>query len=138
YYDDGARDFDIRRLDVAADARHRGIPDTLDCPWLPQAQRYYDLVRSYVQRYVDLYYPDEAALAGDVPAQIWFESLDRYILGGVRRYVPTLNREALVKLCTLIVYSVSVCHTENSLWNYAVFMPTTVRADGVQQSVGEV
>ena len=32
----------------------------------------------------------------------------------------------------------SVGHTENSLFNYAMFMPTTVRRDGVLPSVGEV
>ena len=32
----------------------------------------------------------------------------------------------------------TVGHTENSLFNYGVFMPTTVRRDGVQPSVGEI
>ena len=32
----------------------------------------------------------------------------------------------------------SIGHTENSLRDYAMFMPTTVRRDGAQQSVGQV
>jgi len=138
FYDDGARAFDIRRLDVGADAQWRGVPDTLNYPYLPQALRYYGLVESYVRDYVEHHYPDEASLDGDTHAQLWFEFLDRSVTNGVRAYVPSLTKEPLVRLCTLIIYSVSVAHTENSLWNYAVFMPPTVRRDGMGQSVGEV
>jgi hypothetical protein len=30
-----------------------------------------------VREYVDLYYPDEASLAQEVAAQVWFDSLHR-------------------------------------------------------------
>lgn len=138
YYDGGARAFDIRRLDVAADALRRGIPQTLNYPYLPQAISWYGLVESYVRSYVEHHYPDEAALEADTQANLWFEFLDRKIVNGVRPFVPSLTRDDLVRLCTLIIYSVSVAHSENSLQNYAVFMPTNVRRDGVAQSVGEV
>ena len=138
YYDDGARAFDIRRLDVRADAERRNIPDTLDYPYLPQAIQYWDVIESYVRAYVEHYYADDRSLQADAHAQTWFDALDRLITGGIRSYVPTLTKSNLVKLCTLIIYSVSVAHTENSLWNYAPFMPTTVRKDGVGDSVGEV
>jgi hypothetical protein len=52
--------------------------------------------------------------------------------------VPDLSRDNLVKLGTLLIYSLTVGHNENSLLNYGVFMPTTVRRDGVQPSVGEI
>ena len=57
---------------------------------------------------------------------------------GVRSYVPELTSDNLIKLCTLLMYSLSVGHTENSLFSHGVFMPTTVRRDGVQPSVGEI
>lgn len=138
YYDDGARAFDISRLDVQADAARRGIPDTLDYPYLPQALQYYALFESYVRSYVDHVYADESALQRDIPAHIWFDSLDRYLVRGIRGYVSALTKENLIKLCTLIIYSLTVAHSENSLWDYAVSMPTTVRQDGLPQSLGQV
>jgi arachidonate 15-lipoxygenase len=138
YYDDGAAGFDINRLDVEEDARRRGIPDSLEYPYLPQALRYYRLFETYVRRYVEHAYPAEDMLQSDADARAWFDALDQKIVRGVRSYVPELTREGLVKLCTLLIYSLSVGHTENSLVNHAVFMPTTVRRDGVQPSVGEI
>jgi hypothetical protein len=138
YYDDGARAFDIRRLDVRADAERRNIPATLNYPYLPQALRYWDVIESYVRDYVERYYPDEPSLQADTVAHGWFEALDRALQHGIRSYVPSLTKEHLIKLCTLIIYSVSVAHTENSLWHYALGMPTTVRQDGSGQPIGEV
>ncbi|MCA1675130.1 MAG: hypothetical protein LC799_24050, partial [Actinobacteria bacterium] len=104
----------------------------------PLARRYRDLIRSYVATYVDLYYPDDAALGADSDARAWFEALDRAFLKGIRYYVPELTKENLVRFCTLYIYAVTVEHEQNSLWDYAVFLPTTVRKDGVAQSLGEV
>lgn len=87
-----------------------------------------------MRRYVERYYPSDAALRSDVHLNVWFDALVR----GIRHFVPDLTRDALTDLCVLLMYSASVGHTENSLLNYAVFLPTTVRLDGGQQSVGEV
>jgi hypothetical protein len=138
YYDDGAKAFDIARLDVALDAGERGIPETLDYPYLPQALRYYGVFSAYVRDYLDLYYAGEAALAADGHVRAWFDALDAGLHRGIRHYVPALTREHLGRLCTLLIYNASVGHTENSLRDYAMFMPTTVRQDGAQQSVGQV
>ena len=91
-----------------------------------------------MREYVDHYYPDEASLAQDVAAQIWFDSLDRHIVHGIRGYVPTLTKANLVKLCALFIYTVSVEHEDNTMWNYATFLPATVREDGGGESVGQV
>jgi hypothetical protein len=138
YYDDGARAFDIRRLDIRADAKRRKIPETLNYPWLPQAERYWDVIEGYVRAYIEHHYRNESDLQADAVAHEWFETLDRTIRGGIRVYVSTLTKENLIRLCTLIIYSVSVAHSENSLWDYAPFMPPMVRADGVGPSVGDV
>jgi hypothetical protein len=138
YYDDGAASFDINRLDVEQDAKRRGIPESLDYPYLGQASRYYRLFEGYIRRYVERYYPTEDSLSSDRDVRVWFDALDQRIVHGIRSYVPQLTRDNLVKLCTLFVYSLTVGHTENSLFSYAVFMPTTVRRDGVQPSVGEI
>ena len=82
--------------------------------------------------YLACYYRDEDQLRADRDLHVWFEALDRYITNGIRVYVPELTLDGLARLCTLVMYSLSVAHTENSLWNYAVFMPTTVRQDGAR------
>ena len=138
YYDDGASYFNICRLDPRADTERRGIADTIDYPYLGQATRYFDLFESYVRAYIDRYYPDEASLAQDAPAQIWFESLDAYTRHGIKGYTPMLTRANLVRLCALFIYSVTVEHEDNTMWNYAMFLPATVREDGGAESVGQV
>lgn len=138
YYDDGARYFDIARLDPHIDASQRRIHESLDYPHQPQAVMYLQVFEQYVREYVDLYYPDDAALAQDAAAQAWFTGLDAAIVRGIRHYVPTCTKANLVKLCALFIYSVSVEHEDNTMWDYAVFLPATVRADGVGQSTGEV
>ena len=138
YYDDGARNFDLSRLDIRLDKARRGIPDGLDYPYHALALRYYELFGRFVRAYVDHYYPTEDELAADAAAHIWFEALDRTIRNGVRGYVPTLDKAGLVKLCTVTIYSLVVGHDENSLWDYAVFMPTLVHADGLPMTVGEI
>ena len=138
YYDDGARALDISMLDVRRERTRRGIPDTLDYPYYKQALRYYELFESYVGDYVDLYYPDQAAIDRDDELRQWFESLDKHIVNGIRGYVPTLTKENLTRLCALYIYAVTVEHEENTLWDYAVFLPTTVHSDGTGQTVGEV
>jgi hypothetical protein len=138
YYDDGASYFDISRLDPRLDTGHRGIQQSVEYPYLRQACRYLELFESYVREYVNRYYPDEASLAQDVAAQIWFESLDRHIAHGIKGYVPALTKAHLVKLCALFIYTVSVEHEDNTMWNYATFLPATVREDGGGESVGQV
>jgi hypothetical protein len=138
YYDDGASALNISMLDVRCDTGRRGIPESLDYPWYRQARRYWALFESYVGDYVDHYYPDQAAIEKDKELESWFDLLDKRIVNGIRGYVPSLTRENLVKLCTLYIYTVTVEHEENTLWDYAVFLPTTVHSDGTIQTVGEV
>jgi hypothetical protein len=90
-----------------------------------------------VRAYVDRYYPTEKALSEDAAVHVWFEALDRTIQNGVRGYVPSLDKAGLVNLCTVIIYSVVIGHEENSLWDYALFMPTLVHDDGLPMTVGE-
>jgi hypothetical protein len=138
YYNDGVKDFDLLRLDIRVDRKRREIPDDLDYPYHRQALQYYELFESYVRAYINHYYPTEEALADDGDAHIWFETLDRTIMNGVRKYVPKLDRAGLIDLCTVIIYSVVIAHDENSLWDYAVFMPTLVHEDGLPMTLGEI
>jgi hypothetical protein len=138
YYNDGARAFDIAKLDVRQEAVRRGIDESLDHPYQTLATKYYDLFEKYVTAYVELYYPDEATLQRDAALNAWFDALDHTLQNGIRHYVPTLTRENLVKLCTVIIYSVVIAHEENSLWDYALYMGTIVHADGSPMTVGEV
>lgn len=138
YYDDGARYFDLRRLDVPADIAARNIPDDLDYPYREQARRYWGIVEEYVRSYVEHHWPEEADLAADPDAEAFFEALDANFTRGIRYYAADLTRKNLIRFCTLFIYAVTVEHEDNTLWNYSVFLPTTVPADGGPQSAGDV
>jgi hypothetical protein len=137
YYNDGAKDFDLSRLDIRMDKKRRGIPDSLNYPYHTQALRYYEMFESYVHDYVNLYYPTEEVLTQDAAVHVWFEALDLTIQNGVRSYVQSLDKAGLIDLCTVTIYSAVIGHEENSLWDYAIFMPTLVHDDGLPMTVGE-
>jgi hypothetical protein len=138
YYDDGARYFDIRRLDPREDASRREVGADLEYPHLGQATRYFDLFVSYAGEYIAYYYPDEASLAQDPAVRAWFDTLNRQVEKGITSYAPELTRASLTRLCALYMYTVSVEHEDNTMWNYAMFLPATVREDGRGESVGQV
>jgi hypothetical protein len=138
YYDDGAKYFDISRLDPRDDVAARGIAESLNYPHHPQALMYLAVFEDYVRAYVDLYYPDDAALALDETAQRWFRELDRALVRGLRGYVPGLTKASLIKLCAVFIYSISVEHEDNTMWDYAMFLPATVREDGQPESCGQL
>ena len=138
YYDDGAKYFDLRRLDPRVDASRREIGPDLEYPHLTQASRYFDLFVSYAGEYIAHYYPDDVSLAQDGAVRTWFEALNRQIVKGISSYTPELNRASLTRLCALYMYSVSAEHEDNTMWNYAMFLPATVREDGRGESVGQV
>jgi hypothetical protein len=138
YYDDGARYFDIRRLDPREDAARREIGADLDYPHQPQAERYFDLFSSYAGEYLAQYYPDEASLAEDTAVRAWFDALDRQVVKGLAAYAPALTLATLTRLCALYMYTVSVEHEDNTMWNYGMFLPATVREDGRGESVGQL
>jgi hypothetical protein len=138
YYNDGARYFDISRLDIRHDREKRNIDLSDKHPDDMQAEQYYRIFEKYVQEYVFHYYPTDHSLEGDADAHMWFEGLERYVSNGVKHYVPTLDRGGLVKLLTVLIYSVVVGHEQNSLWDHALFMPTLVRQDGSAMTRGEV
>ena len=138
YYDDGATFFDIRRLDPAEDCRRREVSADLAYPYRRQADRYFDMFVDYVGQYLRLYYPDEASVAQDGHLQVGFETLNRQVIRGITGYAPGLTLPSLTRLCALFLYSVSVEHEDNTMWNYAMFLPATVRADGRGESAGQV
>jgi hypothetical protein len=138
FYNDGAKSFDITEVDVRASAARRGIDSSIEYPYRRQALRFLAIVESYVAAYIDHYYGDDAAVAADHELQIWFNTIDMYLNNGIRHYVAELSKASLTRLCSTYIYSVTLEHEENTLWDYAVFLPTTVRDDGAGPSVGEV
>ena len=128
-----------RRTSSGAGApARREISTDLEYPHRPQAERYFDLFESYVAEYLTHYYPDEGSLAQDAAARTWFDTLNRHVMKGLAAYVPDLTRASLARLCALYMYSVSVEHEDNTMWNYGMFLPATVREDGRGESVGQV
>ena len=123
---------------MRASTARRGIDSGIDYPYLRQALRFLSIVESYVTSYIDNYYIDDAAVAGDRELRIWFDAIDLYLNNGIRSYVPELPKANLARLCSVYIYSVTLEHEENTLWDYSVFLPTTVKDDGSGPSVGEV
>ena len=105
-------------------------------PHLTQASRYFDLFVSYAGEYIGHYYPDEVSLAQDAAVRAWFDALNRQIRERHRLYTPELTRASLTRLCALYMYSVSAEHEDNTMWNYAMFLPATVREDGAASRSG--
>jgi hypothetical protein len=138
FYDDGVRSFDISELDPAVSAERRGIPEHLGGEYQAQSRRYFDLFRSYATAYLRRYYADDTAPARDPALRGWFEDVHRFVPNGIRHYVGELSLQGLIRLCTLFIYTVTVEHEENTMWNYAPFLPTVVHADGSGLTVGEV
>lgn len=138
YYDDGAEAFRMFRMDPRLSIAERRIPPALFYPYREQAHRYMELFESYAGAYIGMYYALEQDLAQDPHARIWYESADALVRHGVRNLAPRLDRSNLIKLCAVYMYAVSVEHEENTLWDYAVFLPATLREDGGLQSAGEV
>ena len=74
----------------------------------------------------------------DAAVRAWFDTLNGQVMKGLTAYVPELTRASLARLCALYMYSVSVEHEDNTMWNYGMFLPATVREDGRGESVGQV
>src|SRR5262245_22840203 len=120
FYNDGAKTFNLSEMDIRASATRRGMDGGMDYPYLRQGLRYLSLIESYVNAYIDHYYSDDVAVGNDRELQIWFDTIDLYLNNGVRGYVPTLSKSNLAKLCAVYIYSVTLEHEENTLWDYAV------------------
>lgn len=136
YIGDSLKAFDLRRLDPAFDRDARQMSDPeIRYPTMDNLLPLWNSIQRFVERYVDCYYPDDAAALNDGELQGWFAELNEKIPNGVERYASRADREGVRKLCALFFFASTVDHDlqNNVLWNYAPLshhIPTIVPADG--------
>ncbi len=136
YIGDSLKAFDLRRLDPAYDREVRQMTDPeIRYPTMDNLLPLWKSTQIFVERYVDQYYPDDAAALNDGELQGWFAELNEKIPNGVESYAPRPDREGVRKLCALFIFASTVDHDlqNNVLWDYAPLsqhIPTIVPADG--------
>ena len=134
---DYADGFDIRKMDPALDAEMRGFEadSEVEYPYLENTTKLWKITQDYVSSYLDAYYESDEAIAQDPQIQAWYAALNKYIPNGVTQYAPTITKENIAKLCTLLIHTGSVEHENvgNITWNYTTlhqYIPSLVPADG--------
>ena len=134
---DYADGFDIRKMDPALDAEMRGFEadSEVEYPYLENSTKLWNITQDYVSSYLDAYYESDEAIAQDPQIQAWYAALNKYIPNGVTQYAPTITKENIAKLCTLLIHTGSVEHENvgNITWNYTTlhqYIPSLVPADG--------
>lgn len=118
--------FDARSMDPAEDARLRGVADArFAYPFHDNVWLLWEVVRDYVDEYVNHYFEDDAAVTADANLGRWYQMLNERLPGGIEGYVPILGREAVKKLCASLIYTSTVTHdnVNNIVWNYTTLTP---------------
>jgi arachidonate 15-lipoxygenase len=122
--------FDIRQMDPMLDAFRRGMDKpNFAYPFLENIKPLWSIIDNYVNKFVDHYYKDD--VQDDLQLLDWYNTLDQYIPNGIKAYVPTLNKDAVKKLCASFIYTSTVTHdtVNNVVWNYTAlnqYIPTVV------------
>jgi Lipoxygenase len=91
--------------------------------------------RRYVASYLALYYPDDAALAGDGEVTAWLRVLDGLLTNGIDTPAGGPTLDWLTRLCAMVVHVSTVEHDylNNVSWNYSTLswiVPTVVPQSG--------
>ena len=128
--------FDIQTMDPIRNARLRGVENPeFPYPFLANVGSLWDIIWSYVNEYVDHYYPSDHDAAEDPELAAWYQLLHQRIPGGIEHYAGPLNKDAVKKLCAALIYTSTVTHdnVNNIVWNYTTlhqYIPTVVPEDG--------
>ncbi len=133
--------YDIGVLDPEADARRRGVLDAgFDTPALDNRVRLFEIFRAHAERYLALYYPNDAALVADAELQRWLDELERLVPNGVRIITggAAPDRAHLARLVAAFIYLTSVEHevVGTGLWSYQLWtdvQPVRVARDGTRE-----
>ena len=92
---------------------------------------------AYVQAYLALYYPDDAAVSADAAMARWADELDRLLPNPIARPEGGLTREWVARVCATVIHLSTVEHDilNNVAWDYNTFgfvVPSVVPASGEQ------
>lgn len=128
--------FDVRTMEPMLDVEMRGMAYTpFEYPYLDQIKPLWNIIRNYVNEYVDHYYASDQDVRSNDELCNWYNALDQYMPGGVKVYGETINKDILKRLCASLIHTSSVTHdnVNNVVWNYTALnyiIPTMVREDG--------
>jgi arachidonate 15-lipoxygenase len=90
---------------------------------------------AYVAAYVDLYYPDDAAVRADRALSAWADELDALLPNPLTRPDGGLTRDWVTRVCATVIHLSTVEHDllNNVIWDYGTFgylVPTVVPESG--------
>jgi hypothetical protein len=136
--------FHIADLDPDYDLARRGVAVTpFAYPQRDNMLQLWALTREFVSRYIDLYYPDDQAVATDEALERWRASLDRLMPAGLADEdgwieKVRLNRTTLKRIAAAYLHASSTTHDQvnNVVWNYSTLnylIPTVVPESGAEQ-----
>jgi hypothetical protein len=136
--------FRIADLDPDHDLARRAVADTpFAYPQRDNVIALWQVTRDFVSRYLDLYYPDDRAVAADSALIAWSRECDRLLPAGLADgdgWIggPPLDRVGLKRIAATFLHTSTVTHdlVNNVVWNYAplnYLIPTVVPESGEQQ-----
>ena len=136
--------FRMADLDPERDVSRRGMERTpFAQPRRDNLLSFWAVTRDFVHRYVDLYYAEDAAVAGDPALSRWRDALDRLLPAGLADDSGwigegPLDRTALERICAVLLHTSTVTHDQlnNVVWNYSTLnflIPTVVPEIGELQ-----
>jgi hypothetical protein len=131
-------------LDPDHDLDRRGVARTpFPYPQRDNVLALWRVTRDFVSRYLDIYYPDDHAVACDMALERWRRELDRLLPAGLAdrdRWIGSgaLDRVALKRIAATFLHTSTVTHDQvnNVVWNYSTLnflIPTVVPESGEQQ-----
>jgi arachidonate 15-lipoxygenase len=109
--------------------RNRGMDDVSSLPHYPyrdDGKLLWDAIVRYVDRYLALYYPQPADLAGDLELQGWARELAAESGGRVKGMpCPVSTREELTRAVSAVLWISGPQHSAINYpqWEYATFIP---------------
>ncbi len=118
-------DFDLRMVNPVADADRRGLTDApFATPAKDNRLALMAVIRDHVERFLELYFDSDDALASDGPFSQWLDDLSSRVPHGVLELAgPTVTLDGAVALLSTLIYLTTVEHeiVGSGLWNYQLW-----------------
>ncbi len=125
-------------LDPELAVERRGLDGVaIELPFWEDQLALWRITLDYAEAYIDSYYADDAAVAGDTDLCRWLEALDRLFPSGLydeHGYLGAgapLARSMLARVCATVLHTSSATHdvVNNAVWDYSTLnhiIPTVV------------